>query len=363
MVCIASFIVLLVMGAISAKYRPLLKKAWYCVTRRVTFRPCDTTFGDDVKTMLLAPLALKAPQWVKPAARAITVFAWLMVITTVVSLYAVVRSGLNLAVYGTCNKQNAEACSLGALSCSIGVEHPTFTQSLFRGHIVTAFRDEFTNLADTIATIPLRFRDWAPENYLPPYASFKGGYNPALPTALDVIDPGCIICSQLFKNIEETELANHFNIAYLVYPIPNEDGTPHFPHSFTIANLLTAIRIHEYGTERANDPTDWKLLERIFTGYRPGDVVPNQQWLNEFATPETAHEQLVQWLNEFGYSPAEIDEVFVLADSQQVADIVAQGRDVVRNEIRTVTIPTLLVPGHMYRGLATADQLRRAYTN
>lgn len=359
MVCIAAFLALLVLSAISAKYRVLLKKAWYCVTRRVTFRPCDTTFGEDIKASLLAPLALRAPSWVKPAAAAITVFAWLMVISTVVSLYVLVRSGLNLAVYGTCNKQNSEACSLAAASCAIGVEHPTFTQSLFSGDVIGAFRNEFTEMADTIATIPSRFRDWEPTNYVAPYASYKNGYNPALPTALDVIDPGCVICAQLFRNIGESGLSDNVNLTYLLYPILQDDGTPKFPYSIKIAHLLTAIRIYEYDRDGGTvaSPTDWRLLEKIFVGTRPGTEVTNQLWLNEFASPEVADAALRDWLTEFGYTPAQINAVFELAESDEVAQIVADGRVVVRDEIRTVTIPTLITEGRMFRGLATVDQL------
>ncbi|MCL1801635.1 MAG: hypothetical protein FWG25_09805, partial [Promicromonosporaceae bacterium] len=228
MVCIAAFLVLLVLGAVSAKYRVLLKKAWYCVTRRVTFRPCDTTFGEDLKNSILAPLALRAPRWVKPASIAISVFAWVMVISTVVSLYVLARSGLNLAVYGTCNKHHAEACTLAAASCSIGVEHPTFTQSIRQGDIIGAFVNEFTEVADTISTIPSRFRDWQPEEFLPPFASFKGGYVPGQQVILEVIDPGCGICAELYKNIVESGLDATSNMAYLVYPIMEIDR-PHFP--------------------------------------------------------------------------------------------------------------------------------------
>jgi len=80
--------------------------------------------------------------------------------------------------------------------------------------------------------------------------------------------------------------------------------------------------------------------------------------LNELASDEAADTQLREWLREFGYSDAEIAEVFELANSEQVADIIAQGRHTVREEIRTVTIPTLLVPGHMHRGLVEVDDLR-----
>lgn len=60
MLCVASFLVLLLLSAVSARFRPLAKKAWSCTSRRLTLRPCDTTFRDEVKNTLLAPLALRA---------------------------------------------------------------------------------------------------------------------------------------------------------------------------------------------------------------------------------------------------------------------------------------------------------------
>jgi hypothetical protein len=357
MVCIAAFLVLLVISIFSAKHRKLLKKAWYCVTRRVTFRKCDTTFGEDVKNSILAPLAIKAPQWVKPASIAITTFAWVLVATTVISLYVLFRSGLFLAVYGTCNPQRADACVLAAASCSIGVEHPSFSESLFRGDIIGAIRNEATDVADAFATIPSRFVNWNPDEFLPPFASFKDGYSQGQETILEIIDPGCGVCAQLFINIGEAGLDQVKNLSYLVYPIMNGD-VPQFQHSVTISNLLTAIRIFEHTGSPTDNPTDWLLLERIFTGFRPGTDVTNQFWFNELASVEAADQQLRAWLAEFGYTDEQIADVFDLANSQQVADIIAAGRIVVREDIRTVTIPTLLIPGTMHRGLVSVDRLQ-----
>ena len=99
MVCIIAFLVVLVLSAVSAKYRRLLGTAWGCAWRRVTLRPCDTTFREDVKNSMLAPLAVRAPRLVRPASIAIEVIAALMVVSLVVSLYLLGRSGLNLQVF------------------------------------------------------------------------------------------------------------------------------------------------------------------------------------------------------------------------------------------------------------------------
>ena len=129
MFCIAAFIVLLFMAAVSAKYRRYLSKAWHCTFRRVTFRPCDISFKDEVKGRLLARVAVRKPKMVKAASIGLEIAAFLVIVLTVWSLYVVVKSGLNLYVYGTCNPSNAASCSLGAEACSIEEVKPSFIDS------------------------------------------------------------------------------------------------------------------------------------------------------------------------------------------------------------------------------------------
>ena len=77
MVCIASFIILAVVGifvAIASIFKPklwksytkALKKAWGCLWTKVRLQKCETGFKDDVKNSLLSRFMLKKPKWVKP---------------------------------------------------------------------------------------------------------------------------------------------------------------------------------------------------------------------------------------------------------------------------------------------------------
>ena len=52
MFCIAAFIILALISIFSARYRKLAKKAWSCTLRRVTLRPCDTSFKEETKNKL-----------------------------------------------------------------------------------------------------------------------------------------------------------------------------------------------------------------------------------------------------------------------------------------------------------------------
>lgn len=125
MVCIAAFIILIVIGIFVAfisifkrdlgkRYLKVLKKSWHCFTRHLTFRKCDTSFQDDVKTALLKKVVLKNPKAVKPLSVTIEVASILIVIITAWSLVEGIKAGLALWALGTCNVSHPASCALGA---------------------------------------------------------------------------------------------------------------------------------------------------------------------------------------------------------------------------------------------------------
>ena len=125
MVCIAAFIILLIVGVFVAfisifkpkvgkRYLKTLKKSWGCFGKRLTLQKCETGFGDDVKNTVLSKLVLKNPKLVKPASIAIEVASILVVVITAWSLIEGVKAGLALWTLGTCNVQYPDSCALGA---------------------------------------------------------------------------------------------------------------------------------------------------------------------------------------------------------------------------------------------------------
>lgn len=356
MVCIVAFLVVLVLSAVSAKYRRLLGRAWGCFARRVTFRACDTSFRDDVKSSLLAPLALRSPRLVKPASIAIEVLAWLMVLSLVVSLYLLGRSGLNLFVYGTCDKQDTQACSLAAQACSIGGQEPGFWESIGSGDVLGAFGREFASVGDTVSTIPSRLREWDAADYASSDATYLGGYVEGRPVALEVLDPGCRFCAELFRNMRASGFDETHNVTYLAYPIEAGFG-PKFANSPLVASYLAAVRAWEADHGRTTGETgDWFILEQLFTTDAP-DGGTTQEWMNA-ASPEEATARLHAWLAEDGYAPDEIDRIAEAAASPEIAATLAAGRTVVEERIRTVAIPSLIAGGRLHSGLVDADALR-----
>jgi len=83
MFCIAAFIVFLFLGIFSVRYRKLAKKAWSCVARKLTFRPCEIGFKEDAKNILIGKLILTKPKLAKFLDKWIELFATIFVILSI----------------------------------------------------------------------------------------------------------------------------------------------------------------------------------------------------------------------------------------------------------------------------------------
>lgn len=355
MFCIAAFIILAVISIFSARYRRMAKQAWGCVARRVTFRPCDTKFKDELKSRLLARVALKSPRWVKTADIALEVAAFLIILLTLWSVFVVVKSGLNLYVYGTCSPANAASCSLGAEACSIESVSPSFVTSLKKFKLHEWIGHEATSFKDTVAAIPTRMQDWKAETYLPQNPSYKQPYDAAKPTALEVIDPGCQYCKQLYANLSEARFFDRYNVAYIAYPI--EDTTTKsgykFANSLTVVRYLEAIKMHPL--QGATAPADWRMLDLIFAG-KDEKNVSYQVKINSLLNQTQAESLLKSWLRDFGYSEEQIEEIARTAQSEAVTSILDNNRRTVKDKIKTVKIPTIIYGGRRHDGVVkTAD--------
>lgn len=358
MFCIAAFIFVLIMAAVSAKYRKLVKKAWNCAFRRVTFRACDSTFKQDAKAEILGPIAVRAPRLVRPASITLEVLAWIFVVTTVISLYIVVRSGLNLVVYGTCNVQNAASCSLGAEACSVQTGTPGFLESVGKGDVIGAFSNEFHQFGETVSGIPARLRHWDAKEYAPTDATYLKPYDPKKPTALEIVDPGCQFCALTTRNIRDSKFADHYNVTYIPYPI-GVDGKYKFANSVLTTQYLQALRtVQAQGSlPKASTPYDWQLLETVFLGKTNG--VGNQIALNNASHAEATN-MLKSWLRTDGLNDKQLAQVASIASSPEVQATIKAQRKLVTDTIKTVKIPTIIFDGVRHNGLVTSDELEHA---
>lgn len=357
MFCIAAFIILGILGIFSARYRRLAAEAWKCVARKTTFRKCDTSFKEDLKSRLLGKMAVSRPKLARFFSRWIEVLAFLFVLLTIWSLFTAVKSGLNLYVYDTCNPNAPESCSLGAEACSIDTIQPSLWQSVKTGHLASWAHRTVNQFGETISQVPDRLKKWNPQQYTPATSSYYFSYSSTKKTALEIVDPGCRFCAQLFRNMKAANIEGRYNLTYIAYPIPDSRNTNgyKFPHSYHIATYLEAIK--EQPLKGAKIPADWQILERIFTWKDPVTGVGYQTEINVVDNNQQIDTLLQKWLRNIGYSDEQIQSINQAAQSQKVRDSLAGQRQTVEKQIKTVKIPTLLLNTRRYDGVVDTNQL------
>ena len=355
MVCIAAFIILAICVLSLPVVRifnkkaadtiwKLFKKSIYCFTRRVTFRKCDSTFKNDVKNSVLRKVVIKRPKAVKPLSVLIEVLSVVIIVITVWSLLVAAKSGLTLFVYGTCDVTTPAACSLDSSeSCSIDGNQIDFWQDPF-GWI----GNWFVEFGDAFVAIPVRTQYWDAKQFIPENAEFFNKEDPEKPYALDIFDPGCVICRKSFNNQLNSGFFDDNNVACMVYVIKGEDG-PKYPNSEIVASYIEATRIIRL--ESSVPPAEWQIINRLFTENDPKLMIDYQTAFNEHYDTGKAEKTLQLWLADFGYSSEQINKIKSDAKSDWIKDVITKTVDVVANQIRTKKIPTMIFDGRRHDGL------------
>lgn len=345
MVCVAAFIILCLVGIfvaflsifrrdIGRKYWAVFKKAWGCVGKKVRFQKCETNFKDDVKNTLLSKVVLRHPRWVKPLGVAIEVSAVLIVLITIWSLVEAIKALLALWVFGTCNVSQPASCALGAEICGIDAEEPSNPLE-WTGRWFSEWGEIFVNIPD-------RFHSWKAEDYLVEPYTFVEEYHDGKPLALDVFDPGCVVCMQSYRNQKSSDFFAEYNVAPMIYVIELPDGTPKFANSDLIAKYFYAANIAEtdYGIQ---------IIDRIFTGRDENNM--NYQAVFATLSADEAEKILQSWLKDFGASAKEIQQIANLTTSAEVAQIMASVKTTVEDKLHAKGIPLMLYDGRKHNGL------------
>ncbi len=355
MFCIAAFIVFCILGIFSASYRELAKKAWYCVLRRVTLKPCDIGFDEEIKSKLLAKILPKAPWLAKFVMRWGNWIAGIFVFLSIWSLWIVLNSGLNLFVYDTCYPQNAESCSLSGEACGVAQNQLTLGQAWQEGKMLTWVTSPVTDFATTISRVPDRLKKWEARDYTTMDSSYYYKFDESKPVALVIIDPGCIYCRKMFGNEKTADLMNTHNLTYLPYPIPKGNGEYKFVNSVLITQYLEALK--RFPLANAKTPADWQLLEKIWTEQAP-DGMDWQVKFDQFFDASTAEHKLQEMLVTLGYSGTDIEKIKNMAHSSTISEQMLANKTMVEDKIRTIKIPTILLNGRRFDRVVGPDQLK-----
>ncbi len=359
MFCIAAFIVFAILAIFSASFRPLAAKAWHCVLRRITLRPCDISFSEEMKGKLVGKLIFTRPRLARFLNRWIDWLSLLFVVLSIWSLLYVANAGLNLWVYDTCDPRSAESCSLSGEACSIDQASLGFVQAMEENRLGEWAVGPFVRFGETLTRIPDRLKTWDAQEYLGPTKTFYHALDESKPYALEVIDPGCKFCKKLTKNMKDADVMDRVNVSYLLYPIPKSGtGGYKFPHSPLMASYIEATKRVPLTHGDASIAPDWQLLGKIFAEPEGNDVDLQAKFNIGMMTAD-AQRTLSQLLKEIGYSDAEIERIAALAASQEIKDSLDAQRKIVETRIRTIKIPTLLFGGRRYDRVVDVEKLLR----
>lgn len=355
MFCIATFIVFAILAIFSAAFRPLAAKAWHCVIRRISFRPCDIDFSEELKGKIIGRALRYSPALARFISQWIDWFAAVFVILSVWSLLYVAVAGLDLFVYGTCNPASVESCTLSGEACGVNQAQLTITQAVREGKLGTWAVGPFTRFYETLTRIPDRLRSWDPASFVSPSATYYHPVDPAKPTALEIVDPGCRFCKKLTGNLERAGIPERHNLTYLLYPIPAGEKYK-FQNSLLMASYLEATKKTPPGRNPSGIPPDWQLLLRLFAD--TGSGADLQTKFNVAFTRAEAEATLQSLLREIGYSETQVKEIARRAASPETAASIAEQRRIVEQEVRTIKIPTLLIGGRRYDRVVSESTLR-----
>lgn len=347
MVCIAAFIILAIVGVFVAvlsifkpklwkSYTKALKKAWGCLWTKVRLQKCETGFKDDVKNTLLSRIMLKHPKWVKPLSIIIEILSIVIVVVVVWAILTSIKSLLALWALGTCNVTKPAACTLGAEVCSIDEAEPN--------NPLEATGRWFTEWGEIFEAIPEKFKNYQAEDYDFNYIDIN---NTAQPIALDIFDPGCLVCASSYKAQKSSGFFDKYNVHLVPFAIKTPEGDYKFKNSEIIVRYM-------FAAEEVKSHTAIKILDKIFTA-KNSEEIPYQNKFNEDYTAEEAEAKLKQWLKDFGLKEDEITQTAKIASSQDVSDKINQNYEIVTNSLKVKGIPTMIYDGEKHTGLYKAN--------
>lgn len=341
MVCVAAFIILVLIGIFVAvisifkrdfgkRYLKALKKAFYCFGKKVRLQKCDTNFSDDVKSLLLRKIILKKPKLVKPLSITIEIASVFLVILTVWSIIEAAKAGLSLWVFGTCNISQPSNCALGADSCGLDEDNLNW----------------FTEWGEIFSNLPDRFRNWHVADYSDLNLAFTTGNVSSDNLALSIIDPGCSVCLQSYKNLQESpDFLEKHQLRVVLYPIRNTNGELRFANSELISRIILATNQFT-GT----DEYSAKIINRIFTEYDEDGTIYQSLFNNSLSEAEAA-QLLTSWLAEWGIKVEDIASITILSISDEITNKLNHNTEIINSQIKLKGIPTMVYDGKKHLGL------------
>ena len=349
MVCIAAFIILAIIGifvAIISIFKPkvgkaywkMFKKAWGCLWKKVRLQKCETGFKEDVKNTILSRVIVSHPKWVKPLSAAIEVASVVIVVVAVWALLTAVKSLLALWALGSCNVSQPEACSMGSEVCSINASEPS--------NVFEATGRWFEEWGEIFEAIPDKFRSYNADEYEFNYISAGTAISAEKPVAVDILDPGCIICMVSYRNQKAAGFFDEYEVHIVPFAIQDAGGKYKFKNSATIVKYLFAV-------EQLRAGMAVKILDHIFTEY--DDAGQSYQAVLNDCSGDEAIKIIEKWIVETGFDADGLAEVRKIAGYPETIDKMSENKNIVENQLNIRSIPTMIYDGAKHTGRWETD--------
>lgn len=117
MICLIALVVFGILGIFSVGHRKIAAKAFDCVFRRVTLRPCNSGLDQQLKTGIIVFFSKKNVGAAKFVARHFETLSWVFTVLMLVSIFFSAQGIYYYVLYGNCNGANSdEFCVFDALN-------------------------------------------------------------------------------------------------------------------------------------------------------------------------------------------------------------------------------------------------------
>ncbi|MEM2138122.1 MAG: thioredoxin domain-containing protein [Candidatus Anstonellaceae archaeon] len=134
MLCFIALAVFTVLSLFSAKYRPLARRAFDCVLRKMTLRPCETGLDEEIKAKSLSWLMGFSPGAAGLVSRHFQAFSFAFTLLFFASIALTLQGVANFAIYGNCNGPVGGFCIYNGLQNPAFLKAPTTLQGVSAGN-------------------------------------------------------------------------------------------------------------------------------------------------------------------------------------------------------------------------------------
>ena len=132
--CFVALAVLAVLSIFSAKYRPLAARAFSCVVKKATLRPCDTGLDEEIKAASIAGIMRISPPAAGFVNRHFEGFSLIFTVLFFLSIIFTVQGAYLFVVYGNCNGPQGGFCIYNGLQNTVFLKAPGSLDGITAGN-------------------------------------------------------------------------------------------------------------------------------------------------------------------------------------------------------------------------------------